>query len=112
MNAPPLWIFDSFKHILYFIINKSTMRGAKMYKRMLVPLDGSELAEVVLPYAKELAGRLDLELILLHVCDLHGSESQFMCRAYLERAAEIVQKQSREVQAKTGAPPGEKVVEA
>ena len=82
-----------------------------MYKRMLVPLDGSELAEVVLPYAKELAGRLDLELNLLHVYQPIGSESQFMSRAYLERAAEIVQKQSREVQSKTGAPPGRKAVE-
>ena len=82
-----------------------------MYKTMLVPLDGSELAEVVLPYAKELAGRLDLELTLLHVYQPLGSESQFMSRAYLERAAEIVQKQSREVQAKTGAPSGGKAVE-
>ncbi len=40
-----------------------------MYKSILVQLDGSELAEVVLPYAKDLAGRLDLELILLHVCE-------------------------------------------
>ena len=55
-----------------------------MYKKMLAPLDGSELAEVVLPYAKELAGRLDLELTLLHVCEPSGAESEFMCRAYLE----------------------------
>lgn len=79
-----------------------------MYKRMLVPLDGSELAEIVLPYAKELAGRLDLELTLFHVCEPLGYDSQFMCRAYLERAAEIIKNQSREVQAKTGAPSGEK----
>jgi nucleotide-binding universal stress UspA family protein len=46
-----------------------------VYKRMLVPLNGSELAEVALPYAKELAGRLDLELILLHVCEQHKIES-------------------------------------
>ncbi len=26
-----------------------------MYKKILVPLDGSELAEVALPYAEELA---------------------------------------------------------
>ena len=83
-----------------------------MYKTMLVPLDGSELAEVVLPYAKELAGRLDLELLLLHVCEPHSSESQFMCQAYIERAAEIVKMQSREVQTKTGATPGGKAVEA
>ena len=82
-----------------------------MYKKMLVPLDGSELAEVVLPYAKELAGRLDLDLTLLHVCESQP-ESQFMCRAYLERAADIVRVQSREVQSKTGAPSEKKAVEA
>ena len=39
-----------------------------MYKRMLVPLDGSKLAEEVFPYARELAGRMDLDLIFLNVC--------------------------------------------
>jgi nucleotide-binding universal stress UspA family protein len=83
-----------------------------MYKRMLVPLDGSELAEVVLPYAKELAGRLDLDIVFLHVCSPHESESLAMHRAYVERAAEIARLQSREVQAKTGIQPGAKEVEA
>ena len=82
-----------------------------MYKKMLVPLDGSELAEVVLSYAKELAGRFALELTLLHVCEPRGGESLFMARSYLERTAEVVQKQSRKVQANTGAPLGEKAVE-
>jgi nucleotide-binding universal stress UspA family protein len=83
-----------------------------MYKRMLVPLDGSELAEVALSYAKELAGRLDLELFLLHVYEPHGSESQFTRQLYIERAAEIAEMQSRGVQTKTGATPGGKAVEA
>jgi nucleotide-binding universal stress UspA family protein len=83
-----------------------------MYKRMLVPLDGSELAEVVLPYAKELAGRLDLDMVFLHVCSAHESESLAMHRAYVERAAEIARLQSREVQAKTGIQPEAKEVEA
>jgi nucleotide-binding universal stress UspA family protein len=82
-----------------------------MYKRMLVPLDGSELAEIVLPYAKELAGRLDLELVLLHVCEQHGAESQFMCQSYVDHTAETVKAQSREVQIKTGAPQGGETVE-
>ena len=71
-----------------------------MYKRMLVPLDGSELAEVVFVYAKELAGRLNLDLVLLHVCAPEQSESAPMHRAYIERAAEIVRHQSQEVQEK------------
>jgi nucleotide-binding universal stress UspA family protein len=83
-----------------------------MYKRVLVPLDGSELAEITLPYARELAGRLDLELILFHVCEPNRSESQFMCRSYAEHAAEVLQTESREVQAKTGMPKEGKAVEA
>jgi nucleotide-binding universal stress UspA family protein len=82
-----------------------------MYKKMLVPLDGSELAEVVLPYVRELAGRLGLELTLFHVCDPHSFGVQFMCRAYLERAAEMIQKQSRAIQAETGTLSGKKAVE-
>lgn len=37
------------------------------YEKILVPLDGSELAEVALPYAEQLAGKLGSEIILLHV---------------------------------------------
>lgn len=39
-----------------------------MYKKILVPLDGSELAEVALPYAEGVAGRLKAELVMLMVC--------------------------------------------
>ena len=41
-----------------------------MYKRILVPLDGSKLAEGVLRYAKFLAGSLQLPVTLMHVNDL------------------------------------------
>lgn len=40
-----------------------------MYKKILVPLDGSKLAEAVLPYAKFLATALKLPVGLLHVND-------------------------------------------
>jgi len=71
-----------------------------MYKDMLVPLDGSELAEVVFPYAKELAGRLDLNVVLLNVCRPQESQLLPMHRAYVERVAELVLHQSEEVQGK------------
>jgi len=83
-----------------------------MYKRTLVPLDGSKLAEVVLPYAKELAGRLDLDVILLHVCGSEESGLATMSQAYVEHAAEIIRRESAEVQRRTGAPAGCKPVEA
>ena len=38
-----------------------------MIKKILVPLDGSELAERALPYAGELAAALGAELVLLGV---------------------------------------------
>ncbi len=38
-----------------------------MYKRILVPLDGSELAEKVLPHAQALAKSEGAELVLLRV---------------------------------------------
>ena len=40
-----------------------------MYTRMLVPLDGSKLAENVLPYARSLAGALHLRIDLLGVVE-------------------------------------------
>jgi nucleotide-binding universal stress UspA family protein len=71
-----------------------------MYKRMLVPLDGSELSEVVFPYARELAGRLDLEIILLHVH--HSEEGEVpLHQAYIERKAEILKHQIEEARQKT-----------
>ncbi len=36
-----------------------------MIKKILAPLDGSELAEGVLPYVAEIAGRIDAEVVLL-----------------------------------------------
>lgn len=77
-----------------------------MYKRMLVPLDGSELAEVVFSYAKELAGRPEVEVILLNVYSPQEQGLIPMRRAYIERAAEIIRHQSLGVQ------PSEVAVEA
>jgi len=79
---------------------------------MLVPLDGSELAEVVFPYAKELAARLDLDVILLHVCSPEERELIPMHQSYVERAAEIIRRESEGVREKTGIQPGGKALEA
>jgi nucleotide-binding universal stress UspA family protein len=40
-----------------------------MYKRVLVPLDGSELGESVLPLLMEIAGPLDMAIVLLRVLE-------------------------------------------
>jgi nucleotide-binding universal stress UspA family protein len=38
-----------------------------MYKRVLIPLDGSRLAEGILPFILQIAGPLDLEVVLVSV---------------------------------------------
>ena len=38
-----------------------------MYKRALVPLDGSMVAETIIPLILEIAGPLDMEVVLLRV---------------------------------------------
>jgi len=40
-----------------------------MYERMLVPLDGSEMAEAILPFAEQVAGPLDAEVVLFRVLE-------------------------------------------
>ena len=82
-----------------------------MYKRMLVPLDGSELAEVVFAYAKELAVRLSLDVTLLHVCSPTEQELAPMHRSYTEHMAGIVKLQVEAIQKKVGIQPGGKAVE-
>ncbi len=71
--------------------------------RVVVPLDGSEVSERILPYAVELAEELDTELRLLRVIDAEadgGNNSDFQAsvEAYLEQIGERLQpKLSRSV---------------
>ena len=43
-----------------------------MFERMLVPLDGSPLAECVLPHVVAMAGPLGAKVTVLHVCEPKG----------------------------------------
>jgi len=40
-----------------------------MYKRTLVPLDGSSVAEAIIPFILDIAGPLDMEVVLLRVIE-------------------------------------------
>ena len=71
-----------------------------MYKKMVVLLDGSELAEVVFTYANELAGRMHLDVELLHVCDPKEADQLPMRRAYMERMAESLCTKAEEIRAR------------
>ena len=57
-----------------------------MYERIVIALDGSELAEIAIPYAQELALRLGSELDIVTVCE-PPSETESMRRVYIERVA-------------------------
>jgi nucleotide-binding universal stress UspA family protein len=61
-----------------------------MYERILVPLDGSQLAELALPYAEELAGRLGSRITLLNVRESaeFADEYLHMRRFYVQKMAE------------------------
>jgi len=62
-----------------------------MYKRLLVPLDGSALAELAFSDAAELAVGLDLEcIILLHIYAEDQAEFGATHKAYLDRAVETL----------------------
>jgi nucleotide-binding universal stress UspA family protein len=61
-----------------------------MFKKMLVLLDGSKLAEVVYSYARELSGRLHLTVDLLHVCRPEEVDQLPMRQAYIEHMAEML----------------------
>ena len=71
-----------------------------MYNRMLIPLDGSELAEEALPYAEEVAGKLGLEVVLFYVCTQHDCEFTPMHQSYVEQVAEAFGRQARKIQQK------------
>jgi nucleotide-binding universal stress UspA family protein len=59
-----------------------------VFKRILLPLDGSELSEMALPYGEELASKLGSELVLYHVNE--REPSQHMHKLYLDRLADLV----------------------
>jgi nucleotide-binding universal stress UspA family protein len=64
-----------------------------MYKKIMVPLDGSSVAEIVLPYAEEIASKFGAEIKLVSVSELTVAESDHLYRSYLERTQEQVQSQ-------------------
>ena len=77
-----------------------------MYKRILVPLDGSELAEVALPFSELLAEKLDSEIILINVRTPGEDPENPEHRSYLSKTAATVEQNIRK---SSDTPPGQKV---
>ncbi len=68
-----------------------------MFDKILVPLDGSELAEVALPYAEGLMRRLNSEMVLLCACNPdENSERGY----YLAKVANEIEQRTKTFQEK------------
>jgi nucleotide-binding universal stress UspA family protein len=69
-----------------------------MFSKLLVPLDGSTLAERALPYAVRLAGRLEAEILLLQVVELSPLlKGSLLAEASLINSAETYLREVKEV---------------
>lgn len=60
-----------------------------MYEKIVVPLDGSPLAEVALPYAEELAGKTRSEIILLSVLPSEETREYQKCQRYANKIVDV-----------------------
>lgn len=69
-----------------------------MYERILVPLDGSELAQVALPYAEELAGRLGSQITLLCVSESEEVLPYYQCDICLKKLIEPTKRNAESCQ--------------
>ena len=76
-----------------------------MYRNMLVPVDGSALAESAFAYARELAGRLGANVTVLHVVDPRESTSLPMHQAYASHSAEAVKRRMSDIRERLGVKP-------
>ena len=59
-----------------------------MWERILIPLDGSDLAELAIPYAEELAGAFNSEVVLVYVSEPAESQYRHIHQLYIEEIAE------------------------
>ena len=75
-----------------------------MFERILLPLDGSELAETAIPYVRDLAGQLEAEVYLLHACPPEHKEHLRMHQLYLNNIAENLRQRIKENWQPSGEP--------
>lgn len=61
-----------------------------MFERILVPLDGSKVAEQVFPYVIELARAFGSEVISIGVCEPEESEYGHICHVYMNNQSELL----------------------
>jgi len=62
-----------------------------MLEKILVPLDGSKLAELSLIYLEELANTFNSDIFIIHVCEKPDSKFCHTAQVYLEKVASDLQ---------------------
>lgn len=73
-----------------------------MYEKVLIPLDGSNAAEIVLPYAGEIAAKLGAEIILMSVSEPTADARDNLYNSYLERIVKRFKKGLKDQGVKKG----------
>jgi nucleotide-binding universal stress UspA family protein len=61
-----------------------------VYEKLLVPLDGSEMGEMAVPYALEVAAGAGAELTLVSVSESHAGETDRLYQTYLQSVEALV----------------------
>ena len=69
-----------------------------MYEKILVPLDGSELAQIALPYAEKLAKTLGSQLILIYVTESDEDKYHYMHQFYLQQMVDAAKRDAERFQ--------------
>jgi nucleotide-binding universal stress UspA family protein len=80
-----------------------------MYENILVPLDGSELAEVALPYAEELARQLGSEITLVYISESVKDSQEDLDQSYLQKIVKSVKERAARYSNTPGNTPAIKV---
>jgi nucleotide-binding universal stress UspA family protein len=73
-----------------------------LYEKILVPFDGSELAQIALPYAEKLAKTLGSQLILIYITESDADRYHHMHQFYLQQMAEAIKRDAESFQDKQG----------
>ena len=68
----------------------SSSQQKALYRRILVPMDGSALSEAALEYAKALAAKAGAEVFLLHIVPPQGHDTSKPHKLYLDMMADRV----------------------
>ncbi len=78
------------------------MTTQNMYKKIVVPLDGSPLAEVALPYAEEVAGKIGSDIVLLTVLASEEPDDYLAHQNYAGKIVDITKRQVDKYSENTG----------